>query len=79
MTVSLTYSLEGLELRCLMVVCQLEREEGGEREEGERDGGRGKGGRRKGGREGQGRKERGREGGTEEESILLTHRRNDNS
>ena len=75
MTVSLTYSLEGLELRCLMVVCQLEREEGGEREEGER----GKGGRRKGGREGQGRKERGREGGTEEESILLTHRRNDNS
>ena len=40
MTVSLTYSLEGLELRCLMVVCQLEREEGGAREEGEREGGR---------------------------------------
>ena len=40
MTVSLTYSLEGLELRCLMVVCQLEREEGGTKEDGEREGGR---------------------------------------
>ena len=66
---SLTYSLEGLELRCLMVVCQLEREEGGTREEGGREEGRDKGGRREGGRE----------GGTEEENILLTHTRNDNS
>ena len=59
MTVSLIYSLEGLELRYLMFVCQLEREEGGTMEEGERKGERGNGGRREGGREG-GRNGRGK-------------------